>query len=245
MLLPAVALAQSPPLRQAQSKEGREARRAQMKSFAEAWKLADADGDGSISQAEFSKMPKILELPEEKRGQLFQRLDKDADGKLSREEISRFGRPHGEGAPMKRLWELDADRSGGISFTEFQGGQVFKKLPPERQQEVFKRLDTDGDGVITPKDRPEPHARRDGKPRPGGERPYRGGGDSTPQGINRTLDSDGDGALTFEEFRASPVLRGLSEDEQEDRFELIDRNKDLRLTNEDFQAAPEKSAGPE
>ena len=31
------------------------------------WKLADADGDGFLSKAEFNAMPRIQNLPEEKR----------------------------------------------------------------------------------------------------------------------------------------------------------------------------------
>jgi Ca2+-binding EF-hand superfamily protein len=104
-------------------------------------------------------MPRIANLPVEKRAEIFSRLDKDNDGSLSRKELGRFGRPHDD-HPMKRLWELDADKSGGISFDEFKSGQIFQKLPAEKQARIFKRLDTDGDGFITPKDRPEPPFKR-------------------------------------------------------------------------------------
>jgi hypothetical protein len=61
-----------------------------------------------------------------------------------------------------------------------------------------------------------------------------------PQGINRKLDANGDGALSFEEFRAGPAMKDLTEDQQEDRFELLDRNKDLKLGPEDFPPPPEQ-----
>ncbi|MES2920892.1 MAG: EF-hand domain-containing protein [Verrucomicrobiota bacterium] len=240
MLLPAVCLAQPPePPKDPPSGEKGE-RRGPQRDFMEAWKLADTDHDGFISKAEFNAMPRIMNLPEEKRENLFKRLDKDADGKLSREELAPLNKPRdGQDKPMKRLWELDADKSGGISLAEFKAGQLFMKLPPEKQQEVFRRLDTDGDGVITPKDKPEPPFKRpDGKPHPKrGEGEHPDDGDKPGQ-INRKLDLDGDGALSFEEFRKGPAVKNLTEDEQEDRFELIDRNADHKISPEDFPPPP-------
>lgn len=237
LLLPAVCLAQPPEPPMSQPGEEQGERGESPQSFQEAWKLADKDQDGSISKAEFGEMPRIQNLPDEKRENLFKRLDKDADGKLSRDELGKFGRPRdgkGGGPPMKRLWELDADKSGGISFDEFKAGQMFMKLPPEKQQAVFRRLDSDNDGMVTPKDRP---VRPENKPHP-----KRGGNDraedgAKPDQISRKLDLNADGALSFDEFRTGPAVKNLTEDEQEDRFELLDRNKDLKISPEDFPPA--------
>ncbi|RYD23427.1 MAG: hypothetical protein EOP88_04265 [Verrucomicrobiaceae bacterium] len=223
MLLPAVCLAQPPEPPGAPSPGKKERHEDGKRPFSEAWKAADKDGDGFISASEFAAMPRIENLPEEKRNNIFKRLDKNEDGKLGQDELSRMGgKGHDKHEPMKRLWELDADKSGGISFEEFKAGQVFQKLPPEKQQAIFKRIDTDGDGLITPKDRPE--------------RPKKGDGDRErgPEKMNRKLDTNGDGALSFEEFRAGPSVKDLTEDQQEDRFELLDRNKDLKISPEDF-----------
>jgi Ca2+-binding EF-hand superfamily protein len=231
MLLPAVCLAQPPESPKGPPGDEKEQHRGSPQAFANAWKNADTDHDGFITKAEFDAMPRIQKLPEEKRAHLFTRLDKDGDGKLSREELERFAKPHdGPGKPMKRLWELDADKSGGISFEEFKAGEVFMKLPADKREQVFRRLDSDGDGTITPKDRPK---RPDGKQRPN-NRPDEGEDDG-PGHINRKLDSNGDGALSFEEFRVGPAVKNLTEDEQEDRFELLDRNKDLKISPDDFQ----------
>ncbi len=232
MLLPAVCLAQPPEPPMDPPAAGKAERRGP-KAFMEAWKRADTNHDGLISKAEFDAMPRIQNLPEEKRENLFKRLDKDANAELSREELGRFGKPHdGRDHPMKRLWELDSDKSGGISFEEFKAGQIFMKLPPAKQQAVFQRLDTDGDDMITPTDRPKPPfkhpKKKDGNPE--------GGGDAGQ--INRKLDLNGDDALSFEEFRQDPAVRQLTEDEQEDRFELLDRNADHQISADEFPPAP-------
>jgi Ca2+-binding EF-hand superfamily protein len=223
ILLPAVCLAQSeappagPPPAEIRS------HRRPPKPFAEIWKLANTDHDDFLSTAEFAAMPRVENLPEEKKAALFKRLDKDTDGKLSRDELSRSSKPQA-GPPRQRLWELDTDKSGGVSFEEFKLGPLHAKLAPEKREKVFHRLDTDGDGEITPKDKPLPPRRRP-EPKP-------------PAALNLKLDLDGDGALSFEEFRKGPQVKGLTEDEQEQRFQEIDRNGDLKLTPDDFPPPP-------
>lgn len=104
-------------------------RRGYQKMFAELWQRSDRDADGVITWEEFSEMPRVKDVPEEKRRHLFNRLDKNGDGKLERRELANIVR--GAGAPhMKRLWELDADGSGGVSLEEFRQGRVAGKLPP-------------------------------------------------------------------------------------------------------------------
>ena len=229
MLLPAVCMAQPPEPPERET----DGRRGPPPGFAEVWKRVDKDGDDAISKEEFASMPRIENLPEEKRSKLFGRLDKDDDGKLTRKELDRIGSHDGHHKPMKRLWELDTDKSGGVSFEEFAAGPLFKRFPAEKQQGVFKKLDTDGDGMITPKDRPEPHFKgKDGKRR-------KKASDENPGEINDKLDTDDDGALSFEEFRKGPAVNHLTEDEQEDRFELLDRNRDGKISQEDFGKSPE------
>ncbi|MEO5917410.1 MAG: EF-hand domain-containing protein [Luteolibacter sp.] len=243
MLLPVVCLAQppEPPQGPPPGEEGPHG--GPPNPFIEAWKNADTDHDGFISKAEFDAMPRIQNLPEEKRGNIFKRLDKDGDGKLSRDEIMKFGRPH-DGPPMKRLWELDVDKSGGVSLEEFKQGDFFKKLPPEKQAEVFHRLDTDGDGLITPKDRPEPPFKGGppGKHPKGPEGGRRGEGDDdgpgNPEKLFKKLDTNADGSLSFEEFRVGPWVKDLTEDEQEDRFEKLDTNGDHKISPEDLPPRP-------
>jgi hypothetical protein len=58
------------------------------------------------------------------------------------------------------------------------------------------------------------------------------------------LDADGDGALSFAEFRKSPGVRDLTEDQQEDRFEALDRNRDHQLTPDETRPHPKPVADP-
>lgn len=257
MLPPFAANAESQPERGTPDRKGGPHR-----PMADLWRVADSNQDGFISEDEFKTMPRVQNLPEEKRSNLFRRLDKNGDSKISREEIMHMGRPQdAKGQPPQRLWELDADRSGGISFEEFKSGRLFQKMPAERQSEVFRRLDTDGDGQITSRDKPQPPRMRDGakpgdmRPGEGRERPpgFRPGGkpgppqggkpdykrgpgktDAEPRQLIRQFDTDGNGSLSFEEFRKSPAIADLGEDDQEERFNALDKNGDLKISPEDL-----------
>ena len=237
MLVPMASLAQTAANPTAPNPGGAPDNPRPPRPFGEAWKAADTNHDGFISKEEFDLMPRIQHLSEEKRLHLFTRLDKDGDGKISRTELDQIGKPHdGQPPPMQRLWELDVDKSGGISPAEFKAGQLFKKLPPERQDELFRRLDTDRDGMITPKDKPEPpfkHAGGNAHPkRPDGGSPD--GGRLEPRQIIRQRDQNHDGALSFDEFRAGPAVKDLTPAEQQTRFDALDRNHDQQLTPDDF-----------
>ncbi|MGD7652717.1 MAG: EF-hand domain-containing protein [Verrucomicrobiales bacterium] len=172
-LLPSVALAgpdREPEgrdgLDSAEGPEGAPPYRRQMAKFAEVWKAADKDSDGMLTWEEFSEMKRVSKVPEENRRRLFERLDKNKNGMLDRREMGKLAKAPG-GHPLQRLWEMDLDKSGGVSLEEFTKGKLAAKLPAEKVVELFMKLDTNGDGEVTPTDRPKRPAER--------ERGWRGG----------------------------------------------------------------------
>lgn len=203
---------------------GREGRRAMM----EMWKKADTDGDGSISLAEFAAMERPGRLPEEKRAEIFKRIDKNADGKIGPDEMPK-GHP---GGGMPPLEQVDFDKDGKIVFEEFQKLGFVARLPEDRQRALFARMDRDGDAALTPKDRPE----RDGRGKGKGERRF------NPLDMVKNHDKNGDGALSFDEFREMSWLKDKGEDEQEEHFERFDKNTDLKIDASDFP--PPGEEGP-
>ncbi|WP_193211969.1 EF-hand domain-containing protein [Luteolibacter marinus] len=193
------------------------------------WKMADTDGDGFISSEEFAALDRPGQLPADKRMEFFGRLDKNKDGRIGPDEM-----PRRRQGGMPPLEQVDANKDGKIDFEEFQRLGFVARLPEERQREMFRRMDHDHDGVLTPKDRMHGRSPRDGK----------GGRGFNPAEMIKALDTDGDGALSFEEFRKSPFLKDKGEDEQEDRFEAMDRNDDLKIDAADFPPK-EKDRAPD
>lgn len=214
----------------------RDGKRPEKRERVEVWKKADADADDFLTESEFSGISRIAKLDAEKRARIFRRLDKNADGKLAKSEFgkrlrNRFG---------PKFWELDGDKNGGVSFVEFQAGDPFKKFPIGKQEQIFKRLDSDGDGQITPKDRPQ--KRGLGKDAHGPQR--KGNGRAMGRDLRvllRDFDVDGDGALDFPEYQKAHNS-GHSEDELEDRFLKLDRNGDKKLSAADLNK-PKSPAG--
>ncbi len=195
-------------------------------------RTADKDGDGAVSRGEFSSLERISRLPEEKRRQIFERLDKDGDGLIRKEELPKPPRDGGERGPFG-LGQLDTNGDGSVDFDEFLKGPFAQRLPEERRRPFFDRLDRNGDGRLSPEDRPKGGGPRDGR-RP--EHP-------DPEALFSRLDQNNDGFLDFAEFRKAPWIERLGEDAQEDRFEKLDKNGDLKLDRGEM-AGPKKDGPP-
>lgn len=106
----------------------------------------DSNGDGSVDRAEAAKYPRLAGK--------FDALDKNKDGKLSKEEMPRHGdRKHGRDGHGARgegrreaMARLDTDKDGRISRTEAAAGEG-------RLASRFDEMDVNKDGFIDRADR--------------------------------------------------------------------------------------------
>ncbi|MHC5011752.1 MAG: EF-hand domain-containing protein [Planctomycetota bacterium] len=197
----------------------------------------DRNGDGQVTQDEFQG-----------DGEIFRLLDKDEDGVITptdlglptdyRPERARPGtpapgagpgaspnRPGPQGADRaaamrRRLEAMDRNGDGRIGRDEFRG-----------PDEVFGRLDRDGNGTIDAADLEALAAGQPGQPgqgQPGRQRPGRPRPAPTPEQDAmrfRGMDKDGDGKLVADEFPRPEV------------FARVDADQDGFVTLEEYQAA--------
>jgi len=100
----------------------------------------DTNGDGVIDRAEAAKAPRLAAQ--------FDTLDKNKDGKLSRDELPRWhGKRHGRGPGGREemMAKLDANKDGRISREE-------AKADP-RLAARFDQMDVNKDGYLDKADR--------------------------------------------------------------------------------------------
>jgi Ca2+-binding EF-hand superfamily protein len=105
----------------------------------------DTDKDGKISKAEIDA----------ESAALFKRLDKNADGKIASDEV-RHHRWGGKGAGM--LGRMDTDKDGNITKAEFTTAE----------DQMFQKLDANGDGVISQDEMQAAHRHHHGGQAPDG-----------------------------------------------------------------------------
>src|SRR5262249_29138764 len=137
--------------------------------------------DGVISEEEMKNAYEALK-----------KLDKNGDGKLTRDEVqpAGFGRGFGSGAPGGGLFGGGFGRGGGTDFVERimafdknKDGKVTKDELPENMQGLLDRFDENKDGALD-KAELEKASQRFGQ-RAGG-RPGQPGAPGAPGAGNRT-----------------------------------------------------------
>lgn len=204
------------------------------RGLAEFLKRADTNGDGRISRDEFMALERLTKLTDQQKSQMFARIDKNGDGFVSVDEMRLPNRPPRGGGGFPRIAESDKNRDGAVSSEEFLESRFVQRLPADRRRALFDRMDTNGDGKLSPADR-----RRGEKGHgPGGRRPEVVPGDARGylKGRFGQLDRNGDKALDFDEFCEIPGIKEKGEDFLEDRFEELDRNGDLKIQKDELKA---------
>lgn len=212
----------------AQAPDGAPTARAGGKPHApgEGLRRADTNQDGKVSFEELHAMRPEL-TPE-----AFSKLDVDRDGFLSatdrpKQPNNARGQEQGE-ARMKmiqKLLESDANKDGQVSFAELTAAK------PGFTKQDFDRLDRNSDGFITVADRPQPPKQGDRPKKPGGPHGARSADNPAAREEFRkrllAADTDRDGKVSMAEAKtAFPKMT-------EERFNVLDRNKDGGIGPED------------
>lgn len=184
--------------------------------------LWDRDEDGSVTREEATRGVRIalsLELPDglglrTEQGTIsnwayFEQLDANHDGWLTRDEF-RSGHYLGKEKGGERFDQLDPESRGRLTFAEMRDG-VFRTSVLD----VFLGYDTDFNGLLT---RDELLA----------QRPWLKG---VAEWVLPGFDQDGDGMLTFDEFRSTP----LADESVSWTAQPQDKDRDGRLTIVEFR----------
>ena len=195
----------------------------------------DTNQDGTLSAAEIADA--VAQI---------RKLDKNGDGKLTRDEGGMRMQPGG-GRPMRPPGEEEIPpippptaeelTATFMMFDANKNGQLEKKEVPERMRGLFERGDTNNDGVLTRAEivvlaeanRQQAGGRGPGGPGgPGG----RGRGGGPPDPAWNALDTDHDGEISAAEINNAVAS-----------LKTLDKNGDGQIT-EDEVALPAGGRAP-
>lgn len=191
--------------------EDKRDRRGGKPGFPDMMNRLDADKNGEISFVEFSASERIQSLEEDVRKKLFDRLDKNDDQVISKKELRPPHDPKGGRGGFPLFEKLDTNKDRQVSFEEFSQNPRFKEKPSEWVRRFFDRMDRNNDGVLSRKDHSKPG------------HDWRGKKGGRPEGGLKTLDLDGDGKVSKDEFKKSPL--GMPDELRKQMFLKLDKNK--------------------
>lgn len=197
----------------------------------------DANQDGAVTGDEIPERQKRFLDRVVKAG------DKNGDGKLDKEEFVaglKAGREQPQGQPTDQARPDQPRPAQGLQ--QFNPEQLFKRLDtngdgkitkddevPERAQELVKRADADKDGTVTKEElakMPRPNqARQPGQP---GQNNRPGGGQNA---LFAALDADKDGRVSSLELAEAAKA-----------LEKLDRNGDEYISREEAAGGPQRDA---
>lgn len=119
--------------------------------------VMDADGDGSVTEAEFITA-RPDDVSKEDAAVLYATIDTEGTGSITEEQITESmpgpgGPPPGgmppEGASSEEIYDaLDSNEDGMVSIEEFLAGRP-EDVTEEQATVLFESLDTQGTGPIT------------------------------------------------------------------------------------------------
>ena len=233
-------------------------------------KSADADGDGAISQTEFGDALSINENASNSVSRLFDRFDTSGDGSISQEEAlavnSNYAdrlRGHGMG-PMMRppggesgglfgdLDQLLADAGEGGSISQDAFGELLadKGVPTDKVDELFGKLDADGDGSLSQEEvetAKESFAQQMGGPKGPPPPPPEGGPQQLLSDLEGLLSNESEDASTISQEAFSELLadKGVSSNLADELFGKLDADGDGSISQEEIDAEKEKVAARE
>ncbi len=158
------------------------------------FEMADVDGDGVLTEAEFTQAHLAR----------MARVDADGDGSLTPDELRAGFEARLRDGAGRRFADADADGDGTLTLEEMQAAHQARderSFEDGRHADRFAEADADGDGALTPDElRAAFDARRGAR---GGvdEQGERGGhGRPDPREMFETADANGDGALDIVEI---------------------------------------------
>ena len=103
----------------------------------------DADQNGKISSDEMRTY--MIERREARMEEKFKRIDADGDGSVNRDEYLGYQRARAE----KHFLRMDADGDGQLSSAEFMAHQAKRPRRRSGAGKMFEYLDKDRDGIVS------------------------------------------------------------------------------------------------